>query len=285
MRTFRLSSAALLASTALLPVAANAAGIERNLFTWSGTVDREVIIEVRGRDVFTRGAGLDASTSPRLSMSQPLPRAIGLVHVRLDNGRGDVDVIENPSPRNNYTARLRVRDPRAGADRYRIVVSFETDGRGGYDGGYDNGRNGNGDWDRGRDNGRDNGRGNGRDGRNDDDRGGWGNNGRDNGDYGRGASEAGALRWSGVVDAVTEVRIQGRQVALTSVGQQARNVRYDLIGAPLPRHDVRLELAGSSGRGSIRVVQQPSAANGYTAVIRIEDRNSGAGAYDFNVRW
>ena len=54
-----------------------------------------------------------------------------LVVQRLE-GRGDVLVIEQPTSRNNYTATLRIRDPRGGAARYRIVAYWEPPVRYGY---------------------------------------------------------------------------------------------------------------------------------------------------------
>jgi hypothetical protein len=41
-------------------------------------------------------------------------------------------VLEHPTSRNNYTARLRIRDPRGGASRYRIVAYWEPPMRVGY---------------------------------------------------------------------------------------------------------------------------------------------------------
>ena len=35
----------------------------------------------------------------------------------------------------------------------------------------------------------------------------------------------------------------------------------------------------------VTVVQQPTAANGYTAVIRIQDPQRGPGHYSFEVTW
>lgn len=295
MRLLRLSRASLLASVALTPLPLFAAhAVERNLFTWTGNVDREVVIEIRGNDVFTRASGLDASYAPRLDVNQGLPRTPGLVRVHVNDGRGEVEVLENPSPRNNYTAKLRVRDPRSGADRYRLVVTFEADNPGGY-GGNGPRDGGNGDWDRNNGN---NGRGSDRMDRNDDYGRGRGNNGRnndnrnndgrnnDNRDYDRNRRDAGALRWSGVVDDVAEIRIQGGHVDMISTrGQPLRSVRYDVVGATMPRRDTRLEMVRESGRSKVRIVQQPSMWNGYTAIIRIDDSRPGASIYDFAVRW
>ena len=37
--------------------------------------------------------------------------------------------------------------------------------------------------------------------------------------------------------------------------------------------------------GDVTVIQQPTARNGYTTVIRVEDRSGGYGRYDFDLRW
>ncbi|MEP6781118.1 MAG: hypothetical protein ABJC26_14580 [Gemmatimonadaceae bacterium] len=291
MRLNRWTQSSVLASLALLPlpfVSANA--VERSLFTWSSTVDKEVVIQVHGRDVATRGSGMDATFSPRWNLSQPLPRTSGVIRVHVENGRGDVEVLENPSARNDYTATIRIRDSRGGAGQYRLAVTFDSDGD-------RDGNRGNGDYDRGNGRGgydpRDN-NGNGRGGYDPRDNSGNGRGGydprddhrNDHGWYDRSRRDAGALRWSGRVDGVAEIRIQGNRIESSSrQGQRLRDVRFDVLGSALPRRDVRVELAGDVGRGSVQVVQQPSMRNGYAAVIRIEDRRGGYGSYDFDVRW
>ncbi len=278
------SSSILLTSAALAAAPfATAQAVERNLLTWTGRVDREVIIEIRGRDVATRGSGLDASWSPRVTMNQNLPRERGVIRVIRQNGRGDVEVLENPSARNNYTAVVRIRDTRSGADDYRVVVTYEADDVRDFPG---NGRGsdhypGNG---RGPDNypgrNRDDGPGRGRD-----DYPSRGKD-RDRVEYDRNRRDAGALRWSGMVDGTAEIRIQGARIdAVAERGNRLRDVRYDVVGANLPRRDVRLEIVRADGRGDVRIVQQPSVWNGYVAIVRIEDRRSGYGDYSFAVRW
>jgi hypothetical protein len=217
-------------------------GADRPLFTWTGRVDREVLIVVRGRDVSTRG--FDAHLPNRTRVNSALPRTSANVVVQLDDGRGDVEVIEQPSARNGYQAVLRVRDPRAGADRYRLTAYVDN-------------------------------RGDDVSGRRDDDR---GNNRRNGG--------AGALIWSGRVDDVVDIQISGRRVdAITRSGVRASDVNANIRGGGLPNRNVNLRIDQRSGRGSISVVQQPSAWNGYTAIIRIYDRRSGAAYYDFTAYW
>jgi hypothetical protein len=243
---------------------------DRALFTWTGRVDREVLIVVRGRDVRTRG--FDASLPNRARVTSALPRNSGTVLVRLNDGRGDVDVIEQPSARNGYQAVLRVRDPRGGADNYRITAYWDDrNGYDDYDGRGNSGNNGNGGgWGRG---GRRDGEplpGNGR------------NNGRDNDPNGGG----GSLSWSGNVDDVVEIQISGRRAdAITRGGVRVSDVNSNIRGGGLPNRNVNLRIDQRSGRGSIAVVQQPSSWNSYTAIIRINDSRSGAAYYDFTAYW
>jgi hypothetical protein len=264
-------------------------GADRALFTWTGRVDREVLIVVRGRDVSTRG--FDARLPNRTRVNSALPRTRANVVVQLNDGRGDVDVIEQPSARNGYQAVLRVRDPRAGADNYRFTAYIDDrgyddrNGRDGRDDVYDRrdddrGNNGNGGgWGRGgRRDGESfpgNGRGNDRDG-------GYDNRGGNNNQNGG----AGSLSWSGRVDDVVEIQISGRRVdAITRSGVRVSDVNSNIRGGGLPNRNVNLRLDQRSGRGSISVVQQPSSWNGYTAIIRINDSRSGAAYYDFTAYW
>jgi hypothetical protein len=243
----------------------------RSLFTWSGRVDREVQITMRGRDVWTNGADRDDGSRSRVSVGSSLPRSDGYVRVQTENGRGDVSVVQQPSASNNYTTIVRVRDRSSGSDRYRVEAYWESrysDDRGGY------GRRDGGGY-----------------GRRDD--GGYGddrNNGvpsridprdRSNGGYnGSGA----ALRWSGNVDSELEIRLSGRRYdARTLSGGATRDERSSVIGEGLPRRDVQLVVSQRQGRGTVYVAQQPNAYNGYTAVIRVRDPQGGYGFYDFEV--
>lgn len=287
----------------LLAFTAGTAAADESLFSWSGTVDREVLIVLRGRQIETRG--LDARLPNNARVINAIPRSgYGDVRVVLQNGRGSADVIEQPSARNGYQTVIRVRDPQGGADRYRVMAYWTGDDR--YDR-NDRGRDGRNDgpWDRdgrsGRDdrNGRDDdryGRDRDRDGRNDrdDDRNGRGNggygNGRDDGrDAGRGNGRyegSGTLNWSGTVDDVVEITIRGDDVRTTTrSGAAVSDVRSRLNGGALPRTDGNVRLSGSGGRGTVQVIQQPSRSNGYTAVIRITDNRGGIGRYDFQASW
>lgn len=229
------------------------------LFTWSGTVDREAIIVMRGAFLETRGDGFDSFREPRYRVTEALPRANGSISIARADGRGDIEVIEQPSSFNGYTARVRVRDRQRGADRYRLVVTWES-ARG---------------FDR-------------RDRHDDESRDGDRRDGRRNDRFENvgGRRDAGALRFSAGVDAVAEIRIRGRRVDfVTRRGRELENVRFDVRGAGLPEFAVPLDLRRFAGRGNVTIAQYPREWNNWTAVIRIDDSRGGADGYDFDLRW
>ncbi len=277
---------------AVVLVAAGAAGVaaqDRPLFEWRGRVDREIQIVMQGRDLNTHMASWqDRLLRDRQRVFSVLPRQDGWVSVRREDGRGDVDVVQQPNRRNDYTAVIRIRDPRGGADDYRITAFWRPTG-GGYadDGGWNRpGNNGNGNgWGWGRNRDRD------RDGDDDRDRGrdtgGWNNGGWNggNGSWNGGWNGPGRLHWSGAVDDQVDIRIQGNRVDNMNVtGNGLRDVQANMSGQ-LPRRDVDLRVDKRQGRGSVTVVQQPSAWNNYTAVVRIRDTRAGADYYDLDVTW
>jgi len=241
----------------------------RPLFDWSGRVDREVRITMHGRDARTQMNDRSPFPSSRLNVETALPQRDGRVSVRVQDGRGDVDVIQQPSARNDYTTIVRVVDRSSGADNYRLTAYWMPD------------EYGNGTW-------------NDRDGypnrpdrdRDDRDNGNWGRgNGGYGGWYGRGY-DRNLVRWTGDVDDALEIRIQGDRIDYRTLsGKAVRHVRADFVSGGLPRNDVQVFVTDQTGRGSVSVVQQPSSWNNYTAVIRVYDPRSGYGAYSFDLGW
>ena len=257
-------------SAAAVAVSASALFAQgRPLFDWSGRVDREVRITMHGRDARTQMNDRSPFPSSRLNVETALPQRDGRVTVRVQDGRGDVDVIQQPTARNDYTTIVRVVDRSSGADNYRLTAYWMPD------------EYGNGTW-------------NDRDGypnrpdrdRDDRDNGNWGRgNGGYGGWYGRGY-DRNLVRWTGDVDDALEIRIQGDRIDYQTLsGKAVRHVRADFVNGGLPRNDVQVFVTDQTGRGSVSVVQQPSSWNNYTAVIRVYDPRSGYGAYSFDLGW
>ncbi|HKO15579.1 MAG TPA: hypothetical protein VJU87_05030 [Gemmatimonadaceae bacterium] len=252
----------------------------RQLFEWRGKVDREVRITMRGSELWTSSdRGNDARARSRVASS--LPQRDGIVRVALQQGRGDVDVIQQPARQNDYTTVLRVRDRSSGSSRYRIDAYWQpTAGgydRGGYDrGGYDHGGYDRGDSDQGRYDQRIDPR------RRDD--GGWDRDGV--GGPRVEPAGSGSMHWSGTVDSDVEIRVQGRRVDYSTLsGAPTRDARASVSGAGLSQRNEQVRIVQAQGRGSITVVQQPSAYNGYAALIRVRDPQGGYGYYNFDVTW
>jgi len=305
MLVIRIVARALPAAIAVTLVAAAArpaAAQERVLFSWQGRVDREASLTMRGSRVASPNAWPRSGARGDLRVGSALPQADGVVRLRVDRGRGAVDVIEQPSSRNDYTAVVRMRDDQPGAGDYRVTAYWLPAGgsvaRGGGWGGWDGRGDDDGRWDRAdrrrdrdarrRDRERDRDarraeRRRDRDHDRDDRRGrdGWGWGDRD----GRYDTSSGALRWSGRVDAVQEIRIRGRRVdSYTVSGDRASNVRSQVRGG-LPAREAYVRVRQADGRGQVAVVQQPSARNDYTAVLRVVDRQPGADYYTVEATW
>jgi hypothetical protein len=107
-------------------------GSRREVYEWNGVVDREIQIQLRGNRAYVQAIGAGEDRNSRGRVINGMPQQTGNLVVQRLEGRGDVDVIEQPSARNGYTATLRIRDPRSGAARYRIVAYWEPPVRYGY---------------------------------------------------------------------------------------------------------------------------------------------------------
>lgn len=101
-------------------VASAAAAQDRKLVTWTGRVDKEVQITIRDTSVALGIVGGKPVKWSYFSVEDRLPREPGFVRVELDAGRGDVDVLQQPTAANDYSAIIRIRDKSAGADDYTL---------------------------------------------------------------------------------------------------------------------------------------------------------------------
>ncbi|MBI3952018.1 MAG: beta/gamma crystallin family protein [Acidobacteria bacterium] len=92
--------------------------------TWSGRVDEEVEILIRRDRVRVQTISGAPAYNERFSFSNPLPRRDVTVQVRRIRGRGSVEVIQQPDRHNNYTAIVRIRDNKGGADHYEFELTW-----------------------------------------------------------------------------------------------------------------------------------------------------------------
>jgi hypothetical protein len=93
-----------------------------------------------------------------------------------------------------------------------------------------------------------------------------------------------ALSWQGDVDDNLEIRVSPNGTSYrTMSGKDPRGVQSSFVG--LPAGVTRVEVQQTSGRGQVYVVQQPTAENGYVALLRVTDPRSGFDHYGFTVTW
>ena len=251
----------------------------QQLFEWSGRVDREKQIVMRGGQVWTNNIGATEPRQARARTFMALPPQNGEVVVQMLSGRGRADVIQQPNAGNGYTTIVRIQDPESGSDNYRVAAYWQNYANGEVMG-RNRGRrqrdcdeddrncNSNGQYNNGQYN-------NGRYGQ-------YGQYGQYNRQYGNQS----LLHWSGNVDDELEIRIQNGGVGYRTIsGAQPTGIRASLGNVNMPRANANVSVVQNQGRGSVTVVQQPAAWNGYTTVVRVRDPQGGYGFYDFDLVW
>jgi hypothetical protein len=98
--------------------------------TWSGRVDRQATISCRANSCVSESTNGAPVADEHFKFSRPLPNRE--VEVRLDqtDGRGEIRLMEQPSERNQYTARVLIRDPQNGSSDYSFTLVWPRDGGG-----------------------------------------------------------------------------------------------------------------------------------------------------------
>jgi hypothetical protein len=89
-------------------------------------VDGEIELRVQGDKIhYTVASGLPPREDGS-EFTQPIPRTkLKSFKVDKKDGRGEIQLLEQPAPGNDYTARIRIDDPKGGDDKYRIEVKWK----------------------------------------------------------------------------------------------------------------------------------------------------------------
>jgi hypothetical protein len=221
-----------------------AQGGMRPLFEWSGRVDREVQITMRGRNVWTKAYGQSDERLPGPDIASPLPRDEGVVRVRHEGGQGEVQVLQQPAAENDFTAIVRIRDRSNSGELNRISVQWLP-----YisSGGEVVER-------------------------------------EDTYAPGRYPGERRVMHWTGRVDDALELRIRGDRITYRTLsGDGPDDVNVSMADYGVPIGDVQARVHQLDGRGTVSIVQQPSERNDYTTIIRIYDPQPRSSFYDFDL--
>lgn len=96
---------------------------------------------------------------------------------------------------------------------------------------------------------------------------------------------SGRVRWRGTVDDNVQLLIRDDRIEVRTIGGSVyENGTYNFT-SPLPRRRLSVSVNKISGRGEVRVQQQPTRDNDYTAVVEIRDPKGEARDYEIEVSW
>jgi hypothetical protein len=98
--------------------------------------------------------------------------------------------------------------------------------------------------------------------------------------------DEGEFEFIGRVDELAVFRVRaGRVYAEVRKGRPVAVERFAFT-QPLPRASLReFRLDKADGRGEVRLLERPSAANGWTAVVQVSDSKKGDDRYHFRLYW
>lgn len=235
---------------------ANSTGMAR----WSGQVDNEVFVLLRGRQFFSTAVRGRTVYNQQTDVTNPMPRRPVTVHLQDIQGRGQIEIAEQPDSSNSFTAKIRVIDPQNGAGAYSFTLAWDESG-------YNNGAYSQQTYPQ---------------------QGGVlspdGSYGASNPGYGTNAG-IGGVRWSAQVDGRVRVSFRDNQAYTQRISGQQTYGEQVSFASPVPRRNVDVGVNKLRGRGDVDVVQRPSAGNNYTLVVEINDKDGGADVYDLEIQW
>jgi len=115
--------------------------------------------------------------------------------------------------------------------------------------------------------------------------GGRGNGGNNGGGGNNPPPSQGRAFWRGTVDKEVHLVLQRRSLETRTVdGATYNNVNFSFTSS-LPTRNVTVEVIKKKGRGIVRILEQPSRDNDYTAIVQILDEDGGAKEYELEINW
>ena len=95
---------------------------------WSGRVDQEAVINCRARSCTSSTSNGAPVADEHFKVSRPLPNRDVQVRLEQPEGRGEIRLAEQPTERNQYSARVSIRDPQSGTGEYSFVLVWARNG-------------------------------------------------------------------------------------------------------------------------------------------------------------
>lgn len=98
---------------------------ERGMMSWSGSVDDEVLLYIRGNDIVRRVSSNRVSVrNENYRFRGTLPRRGSDVQFMDREGRGRIELVQTPSASNGYIAVVRIKDAEQGRGQYRFTLTW-----------------------------------------------------------------------------------------------------------------------------------------------------------------
>jgi hypothetical protein len=206
-------------------------------FIWEGRVDGIDELTIRQRWVKVEHIRSRPLENVKYDFRTYLPRRSQSVELYKLDGRGDVEIVDQPSSWNDYTLRIRLDDSdKGGADNYRFGLK-------------------------------------------------WMGGDPLNTATNQRPLEGGVIRWRGRVDGRDQIIIRGDKIDIRHLEAKPVMGMTHTFSSPLPRREVTVGLNLLEGRGSVRIVEQPTRGNNYAVIIEIDDPKGGADNYEFEIYW
>ena len=92
--------------------------------TWRGRVDDDVRIRIQGGSIDVETIGGTAYDNGQPNFFNSLPNRRVTVRLTAKRGRGEIFIEQQPSRENDFTAVVRIRDPRGGASDYEFELQW-----------------------------------------------------------------------------------------------------------------------------------------------------------------
>lgn len=96
--------------------------------------------------------------------------------------------------------------------------------------------------------------------------------------------QSGRVSWRGRVDQTANIIISGNSVQTQDASATGVQVTSSNITGYLARRPGTVSVS-KRGRGSVTVLQQPTAENGFVAIVQVFDADRGAGDYEVEITW
>jgi hypothetical protein len=92
--------------------------------TWRGRVDDDVRIRIRGGSADIETIGGTEYNDGQVNFTNSLPSRRATVRLTGQRGRGQIFIEQQPSRENDFTAIVRIKDPRGGASEYAFELQW-----------------------------------------------------------------------------------------------------------------------------------------------------------------